>query len=195
MNYLIAYLLTVVSSFGISTINELIMYKDAANKGYRIDSRTINNFKFRKENKIPKNMSFLMFLPVVNIINAYKNLLSYEIRHDKIIDKLDETDAVTIMSNKEQKTYKKFPTGITSALLNVREKIELSEFASVPVDKSKIYYDLDDEGQFEIQKVTGPLSKRPVTDQIEALKNYREMLLKSQQINLTNQPRIRVRGK
>lgn len=196
MDFLNAYLISVVSSFGISIINELIMYKDAADKGYRLNNENINRIGFREKYEIPKNISLLLLIPGVNILNTIKNVLTYEINREKIFNRLNKLGNTEEMSQEEKEIYKEFPIGLTSRLLNVREKGELSECTSVKITRnSRIYYDLDDEGQFEIHKVTGPLSKKTPTEQIEALRKYREKLLKQKNIELNNTPRIRIRKK
>ena len=196
MNILNIWLATFATSLGISTINELRIYKNAADKGYRLNSEAMNKTRLRMRQGIPQNISFLLLIPGLNILNTIKNVLVYEINSEKIFKRLDRLGITEEMTEEEQKIYKEFPIGLTSGLLNVREKGELADCTSVKIDnKNKIYYDLDDEGQFEIYKVTGPLSKKTPNEQIEALKEYREKLLKERNINLTNQPRIRVRSK
>ena len=196
MNYLYAYLITVLFSFGASTINELRMYKNFANNRYKLDSETINKSKFRKENKIPINMSLLILIPIINVLNTIKNVFYYEINQERIYNDLKKIFVTEKMTDEESKIYEEFPLGLTSRLLNVRENNRLSDCTKIKLDdNSKIYYRLDDEGQFEIEKVTGQLSNKSISEQIEALRKYREELLKQNNIELNNTPRIRVKSK
>ena len=192
MNIIEIYIASLLASLGISTINELRMYKDCADNGYRLDSERINKSRFRRENEIPQNMSLLLFVPGVNIIHTIYNVLNYEANHNKVFNKLKELKATERMTNEEFRTYEEFPIGLTSSLLNVRSKEELSGTRKIKVSEDdRIYYDLNDNGQIEIKRVMGPLSYESPEKQMEALDEYRQRIIKERE----TRPKRRIRKK
>lgn len=192
MNIIEIYIASLLASLGISTINELRMYKDCADNGHRLDSERINKSRFRRENEIPQNMSLLLFAPGANILYTIYNVLNYEANHNKIFNKLKELKATERMTNEEFKTYEEFPIGLTSSLLNIRSKDGLSGTQKIKVSEDdRIYYDLNDNGQIEIKRVMGPLSYESPEKQMEALDEYRQRLIKERE----TRPKRRIRKK
>lgn len=154
------------------------------------------NLNLEKKIKFQKNMSFLIFIPIINILNILKNIIYYEINHERIYFDLKKLFVTEKMNDEESEIYEEFSLGLTSRLLNVKENDRLSDCTKIKLDdNSKIYYKLDDEGQFEIEKLTGQLSNKSTSEQIEALRKYREELLRKNNIELNNKPRIRVKSK
>lgn len=163
MDYIYTWLVTILLSTGISVANELRMYKDAADNGYRIDGRNLNvNSKIYHTNII-KNLSIALLIPFLNIITSVTNVMAYNLNRHQLLDNLNMLDALEDMTNEEKEKYQKFPTGLHALILMIKNAIKLSKLNVIKIisnyGTSEMYYDITDDGDIEIIKVYGPLSK------------------------------------
>lgn len=163
MDFIYLWLTTILLSTGVSIANELRMYKDAADNGYRIDGKNLNNYNKEYRVGIIKNMSLALLIPVINIFISMINVMAYNLNRKTMLDKLNMLDALEDMTEKEKEDYQKFPTGLHALIIMIKEAIRLSKLNMIQIiDKvgtSEIYFDIKDDSDIEIVKVYGPLSK------------------------------------
>lgn len=163
MDYLFTWLGTIILSASISIANELRMYKDAADAGYKINGRNLNYYNREYKNGTIKNISIALLIPIYNIMITMINVMSYNINRGTMLDNLSMMDALEDMTEKEKQEYKRFPTGLHALIIMIKEAIRLSKLNMIQiidqVGTSEIYFDITDDSDIEIVKVYGPLSK------------------------------------
>lgn len=163
MNYIYAWITSIILSTGISIANELRMYKDAADNGYRIDGRNLNSYIKEYPTNIVKNLSLALFIPIINIFTTVTNVMAYSLNRSHLLDNLGMMDAIEEMTPEEKDKYQKFPTGLHALFIMIKNAIKLSKYSSVQIktsyDVSEIYFDIKEDGDIEVVKVYGMLSK------------------------------------
>lgn len=163
MDYIFFWLTTIILSTGTSLANELRMYKDAADNGYRIDGINLNRNMKKYFSPIVRNLSLKLLIPFYNIFVSLINVMAYNLNRPKLLDNLNMLDALDEMSEEEKEKFQKFPTGLHAFILMIKNTIKLSKLNKIEIiDKagiSEIYFDILDDNDIEIVKVYGPLSK------------------------------------
>ena len=89
MNYFIFWRGTIIGSFGGKLINELRIFKDVADAGYKINMEKFSAFQ---ELFIPNETrgNFLFrFIPIYNIMNVCKNIIDYNNIRPILLDHLN----------------------------------------------------------------------------------------------------------
>ena len=120
MDYLFTWLGTIILSASISIANELRMYKDAADAGYKINGRNLNYYNREYKNGTIKNISIALLIPIYNIMITMINVMSYNINRGTMLDNLSMMDALEDMTEKEKQEYKRFPTGLHALIIMIK---------------------------------------------------------------------------
>ena len=89
--------------------NEFRMYKDTADKGYKINiKKVLNNTNQNKRKHNYKNL--LLLFPIVNLFIAADNVIKYNKIKPFLVDRLKSTDFIEEMTEEEKKIYQSNPT-------------------------------------------------------------------------------------
>ena len=163
MDYIYFWLTTIILSTGTSLVNELRMYKDAADNGYRIDGINLKRNMKNYFSPVVRNFSLKLLIPFYNIFVSIINVMAYNFNRPRMLDNLNMLYALEEMTEEEKEKYQKFPTGLHAFILMIKNTIKLSKLNEIKIiDKagiSEIYFDILDDKDIEIVKVYGPLSK------------------------------------
>ena len=175
MNFLIFWLGTSALCFCMEIAQELRMYKDAGDHGYKINNKRLFEFS-KKLNPNNTKMTLLsMLIPLVNMILVMKRTAEYNNIRPYILDQLSAMDALEEMSDYEKREYAKKPTGLNAFLVPLKLEFKLSDFClMVEVNsengKSQIFCERQEKsGDIIILKVTGEASKWTVDKQKQAV--------------------------
>ncbi len=156
---------SVVASYSMEFVNELRMVKDAADAGYKIDFKKLDD---AQKSLLPINVKKLstlsMFLPIVNFLTVIKNVFSYNEARPVILDQFRVMGCLEEMSDIEMKEYSKKPTGFNAMLVSYKAKAKLDKAYKLHIKDGficgDIYYEIV--GNFEdvnIVSVTGSLTR------------------------------------
>ena len=89
--------------------NEFRMYKDTADKGYKINTKKVfNNTNQNKRKHNYKNL--LLLLPVINIFVAANKVIKYNKVKPYLVDSLKSTSFIEKMNDEEKEYYKSNPS-------------------------------------------------------------------------------------
>lgn len=161
MGFIYTWLETTITSLILSTINELRMYKDAADAGYKINGRNLNKYNQEYEQRNIKNFSLALLIPFVNYFITVINVAMYSLTKENIFEHLGMIKVLEDLTEEEKKEYQKFPTGLHALIIMIKEAIRVSKYNHIEVqgtyDTSEIYFDIKDDGDIEIIKVYGRL--------------------------------------
>ena len=177
MKILIMWLGSVVASFFMEIGNELRMYKDAADAGYKVNnSKLLERLGKGRESK-PSLSTLFLLTPVINIMFVMKNTLDYNDIRDDLLTQLHVMGALDEMSDYEKSEYAKRPTGLNALLVPFKTMIKLRNANFIEIKdendiSSKIFFEFDKKsGDINVLEVSGPASKLSYDEQKESVLN------------------------
>lgn len=180
MELLVLWVGTSITSFCMEMANELKMFKDVADVGYKIDIRRLSDLNKQLNPNASKTTLLSMLIPIFNIMQVFQRTVQYNNIRPMIFDQLNVMDVLEEMSEIEKQEYQKKPTGLNALLIPLKAEIRLSKATSIKIEtdteKSEIFYEMDDSLEnITILKVNGNASRLTVDEQkkkvIEAWKN------------------------
>lgn len=137
MEFLFTWLGTCIASFGLEIANELRMFKDVADAGYKIDTKRLGNLNKQLNPKATKISFLSLLIPIFNIIQVFQNTIKYNEIRPTILDQLSLFDVLEEMSDIEKQEYLKKPTGLNAVFVSMKATLNaISETSIVDeVDK------------------------------------------------------------
>lgn len=188
MEFLIIWLSTVAVSFGMEIANELRMFKDVADAGYRVDVNRLSELG-KQLNPNSVNVTLLsLLMPVVNIMYVFQRAIQYNNVRPMILDQLNVIDVLKEMTELEKIEYLEKPTGLNAAFVTLKSEIPylnpLLYGSSIEINRddehSKIYYKTDRKtGEIIILKAIGDASKLTVEEQKNKIEEAYKNLIRS----------------
>lgn len=184
MEFLIIWLSTVAVSFGMEIANELRMFKDVADAGYRVDVNRLSELG-KQLNPNSVNVTLLsLLMPVVNIMYVFQRAIQYNNVRPMILDQLNVMDVLKEMTELEKIEYLEKPTGLNAAFVTLKSEISYLNGSSIEINRddehSKIYYKIDRKtGEFIILKAIGDASKLTVEEQKNKIEETYKNLIQS----------------
>lgn len=177
MKILIMWLGSVVASFFMEIGNELRMYKDAADAGYKVNNSKLLEMLGKGRESKPSLSTLFLLTPVINIMFVMKNTLDYNDRRDDLLTQLHVMGALDEMSDYEKSEYAKRPTGLNALLVPFKTTMKLRNANFIEIKNendisSKIFFELDKKsGDINVLEVSGPASKLSYDEQKESVLN------------------------
>lgn len=180
MELLVLWLGTSITSFCMEMANELRMFKDVADAGYKIDVRRLSDLSEQLNPNATKATLLSMLIPIFNIMQVFQRTVQYNNARPMILAQLNVMDALEEMSEIEKQEYQKKPTELNALLIPLKTEIRMSKADSIKIEtdteKSEIFYEWDDSFEnITILKVNGSASRLTVDEQkkkvVEAWKN------------------------
>lgn len=132
---LIIWLVTIVISYGLKFVNEIRLFKLAADFGYKIDMKKL----FRLSTKISKesiitNLSMLM--PVYNMFTTLEKTIQCNNAKYKALEQSGLIDALHRMTDEEKEQYLEKPTGFNAAHIALEDEIKVSHYKTEKDDNT-----------------------------------------------------------
>lgn len=170
MEFLVLWLGTSVVSFGMEIANELRMFKDAADAGYKVDVKRLSELGKQLNPNATKTTLLSMLIPIFNVMQVFQRTIQYNNARPMILDQLSVIDTLEKMSEIEKAEYLKNPTGLNALIVPLKTEIRLSKAASIEIndgnEHSEIYYEMGESlDDITILKVSGSASKLAVEEQ------------------------------
>lgn len=170
MEFLVLWLGTSIASFGMEISNELRMFKDVVDAGYKIDVNRISELGKQLNPNATKVTLLSMLIPVFNLMQVFQKTIQYNNARPMILNQLSVIDALEEMSEIEKKEYEKNPTGLNAFIALLKSETRLEKAASIKIDDinehGEIYYEMGKSfDDITILKVTGSASRLTVEEQ------------------------------
>ena len=174
MSELISFILsfsatTIVGSYCMQMANELRIFKDVADAGYKINTKKFFELQKQFSPNAKKNIRLSLLIPGVNVVEVYKRIIQYNNYKFQMLDQLRVLDVLEEMSESEKEKYQKNPTGLNALFLPSNEdRLKNAIIMTIKDEEetSEIYYErgksIDD---ITILKTTGPVSKLTTEEQ------------------------------
>lgn len=180
MKIVVLWISTVAASFCIELTNELRMFKDVADAGYKINIDRLSDLSKKLNPDASKITLLSMLIPIFNIIQVFERITKYNNIRPMLLDQLSIIDALEEMSEIEKQEYQKRPTGLNAILVPFKLEARIAKSDSVKIEndneKSEIFYEIGDSlDDITILKVAGDASRLTEDEQkkkvIEAIKS------------------------
>lgn len=180
MKIVVLWISTVAASFCIELTNELRMFKDVADAGYKINIDRLSDLSKKLNPDASKITLLSMLIPIFNIIQVFERITKYNNTRPMLLDQLSIIDALEEMSEIEKQEYLKKPTGLNAILVPFKLEARIAKADSVKIEndneKSEIFYEIGDSlDDITILKVAGDASRLTEAEQkkkvIEVIKN------------------------
>ena len=170
MEFLVLWLGTSLASFGMEIANELRMFKDAADAGYKVDVKKLSELGKQLNPNATKATLLSMLIPIFNVMQVFQRTIQYNNVRPMILDQLSVIDALEEMSEIEKAEYLKKPTGLNALIVPLKTEIRLSKATSIKIndgnEHSEIYYEMGESlDDITILKVSGSASRLTVEEQ------------------------------
>lgn len=180
MKIVVLWISTVAASFCIELTNELRMFKDVADAGYKINIDRLSDLSKKLNPDASKITLLSMLIPIFNIIQVFERITKYNNIRPMLLDQLSIIDALEEMSEIEKQEYQKRPTGLNAILVPFKLEARIAKSDSVKIEndneKSEIFYEIGDSlDDITILKVAGDAYRLTEAEQkkkvIEAIKS------------------------
>ena len=160
MKIVVLWISTVAASFCIELTNELRMFKDVADAGYKINIDRLSDLSKKLNPDASKITLLSMLIPIFNIIQVFERITKYNNIRPMLLDQLSIIDALEEMSEIEKQEYQKRPTGLNAILVPFKLEVRIAKADSVKIEndneKSEIFYEIGDSlDDITILKVAG----------------------------------------
>lgn len=116
MNILLILLSTIILSFSLEILNEMTIFKEIANRGYKIDMNKASKYANKKQKQ---NYLLKLLVPGVNIVEAIKRINKYEKAKTELLANLDKIDLFVKMTDEEYQQYIDRPKATTALNLAI----------------------------------------------------------------------------
>lgn len=144
MEFLVLWLVTVVASYGLEVGNDLRMYKDVADNGYKIDNKHFSELSKQLNPNASKTTFISMLIPMLNIMQAFQRAVQYNNIRPMVLDQLRVTDTLEEMSEIEKEEYLRKPTGLNAFLVSLKFEIRLAKAEHITIqeenENSEIFF-------------------------------------------------------
>ena len=143
MNLLILNLcLFCIGTVGVSKtaeiVNSLRVFKDAADRGYKLKHATMVEINITDDNENVQLRKLARWVPIVNILRSYNDIIDYNNNTDVIFDALSSMDLIEEMTEKEKEIYKDKPTILNAILTPIMVILEIIMEVIIPYLMAKI---------------------------------------------------------
>ena len=146
MEFIFFWLSTSVTSFIMEISNELRVFKDAADAGYKIDIRKMTELSEKLNKNAIKVKHISMLIPIFNIIQVFISITQYNNIRPMILDQLSAMDILEEMTETEKKEYSKKTTGLNAMKIIINSEVKLKNAALLKINNdnefSEIYYEI-----------------------------------------------------
>lgn len=120
---IITWIGTIIASFGMEMANELRMFKDAADSGYRIDINRMSELSKQVNPEASNAILKSLLIPVLNIVGVFQRTQQYNNIRPFVLDQLSVIDSLIPMTDEEKEQYMQKPTAINALVITVKPQI------------------------------------------------------------------------
>lgn len=116
----------------VEAANALRIFKDAADRGYKIKQNTVVKINIDGENEDVQLRKLARWVPMVNLLYAYNDIITYNDNMDTIFNALDSMDLIEEMSDLEKEIYNNKPAVLNAILTPIKAARVLNQ---IKIDK------------------------------------------------------------
>ena len=137
MELMLLWLSTSITSICMEIVNELRMFKDVADAGYKIDIKRLSDLSKQLNPNAPKATLLSTLIPIFNIIQVFQRTIQYNNLRPTILDQLNTIDVLEEMLEIEKEEYSKNPTGLNAFIIPIKTEIRILNASKLTVEEQK----------------------------------------------------------
>ncbi len=170
MEFLFFGIGTIIVSFIIEIINELILFKDVADSGYKLDIESMSNIS------TSKNALLIFLIPIVNIMTVFQRIIQYNNNvRPFLLDQLNVLGCIEEMTLLEKEEYNKNPTGLNAIIISLKLNKEVIPVHSLTFkdneSSSEILFRLDESTEeIKVIHANGFIEKLTIDEQEQLIR-------------------------
>lgn len=184
MSFIGIWIITVVTSSIWELKNELEMFKEFADNGYKLNINKMKEIQTDIAPQTSNNVLLSMLIPFYNVASVIRRKNLYENNKQLIFDQYDKLGVLEEMTEAEKEEYAKNPSGWNAVLLTAKESNE-QEVKKTPQPKSNDKMQIvkmiihEENGQTNTIKVR--MDTSPNSDRMEIIEISGSLINLSQQ--------------
>lgn len=170
MNFLILWILTILSSYGVIIYNSINFMKNVYDVGYKFNAKNLKDYGDEIQN-LPINKIFKlgMLIPFYNLYSSFKAMLDFSQYENQILLELKTLGIIEEMNEFEKQEYAKNPSLKTELISQSRLEKAMKVTIKEELGESVAYVEVNDKKDFDIIYTTGPISKLSKEEQEAAI--------------------------
>ena len=160
MNFLILWVLTIISSYGVVIYSSINLMKNVYDEGYKFNKEILKDFS-NKMQDLPFNKIFKlsMLIPFYNLFTSFKIMLDYSQYLNRVLLGLKTLGIIEEMTEFEKQEYEKNPSIKTALISQSRLEKAMKITIKEELGESVAYVEVNDKEELDIIYATGPISR------------------------------------
>ena len=177
MNFLILWVLTIISSYGVVIYSSINLMKNVYDEGYKFITKNLKEYGDKTQD-LPINKIFRlsMLIPFYNLFTSFKIMLNYSQYLNRVLLELKTLGIIEEMTEFEKQEYEKNPSLKTALISQSRLEKAMKITIKEELGESVAYVEVNDKEEFDIIYATGPISRLSKEEQkAKVAKIFKEM--------------------
>ena len=160
MNFLILWVLTIRSSYGVVIYSSINLMKNVYDEGYKFNKEILKDFS-NKMQDLPFNKIFKlsMLIPFYNLFTSFKIMFDYSQYLNRVLLELKTLGIIEEMTEFEKQEYEKNPSLKTALISQSRLEKTMKITIKEELGESVAYVEVNDKEELDIIYATGPISR------------------------------------
>lgn len=178
MNFLILWVLTIISSYGVVIYSSINLMKNVYDEGYKFNKEILKDFS-NKMQDLPFNKIFKlsMLIPFYNLFTSFKIMFDYSQYLNRVLLGLKTLGIIEEMTEFEKQEYEKNPSLKTALISQSRLEKAMKITIKEELGESVAYVEVNDKEELDIIYATGPISRLSKEERnAKVAKIFKEMI-------------------
>lgn len=178
MNFLILWVLTIISSYGVVIYSSINLMKNVYDEGYKFNKEILKDFS-NKMQDLPFNKIFKlsMLIPFYNLFTSFKIMFDYSQYLNRVLLGLKTLGIIEEMTEFEKQEYEKNPSIKTALISQSRLEKAMKITIKEELGESVAYVEVNDKEELNIIYATGPISRLSKEERnAKVAKIFKEMI-------------------
>ena len=178
MNFLILWVLTIISSYGVVIYSSINLMKNVYDEGYKFNKEILKDFS-NKMQDLPFNKIFKlsMLIPFYNLFTSFKIMFDYSQYLNRFLLELKTLGIIEEMTEFEKQEYEKNPSIKTALISQSRLEKAMKITIKEELGESVAYVEVNDKEELDIIYATGPISRLSKEERnAKVAKIFKEMI-------------------
>ena len=177
MNFLILWILTILSSYGVMLYTSFSLIKNIFDNGYKFITKNLEEYGDKTQDlPINKIFKLSMLIPFYNLFTSFKIMFDYSQYLNRVLLELKTLGIIEEMTEFEKQEYEK-NTSLKTALIS-QSRLEKAMKITIKEElgESVAYVEVNDKEELDIIYATGPISRLSKEEQkAKVAKIFKEM--------------------
>lgn len=180
MNFLILWILTILSSYGVILYASFSLIKNIFDNGYKFITKNLKEYGDKTQDlPINKIFKLSMLIPFYNLFTSFKIMFDYSQYLNRVLLELKTLGIIEEMTEFEKQEYEKNPSLKTALISQSRLEKAMKITIKEELGESVAYVEVNDKEELDIIYATGPISRLGKEEQKEKIKEMTKELVDS----------------